>query len=74
MNYNWLNPNLFNQQEYLKTLNQQNYEFEQNLKVLDAVETFSDLLDKIDKIDFNHQSQLFYAMLIELGKRNHWSN
>ena len=65
------NPRYVNQ-EYYNEIKRQQYEFEQQREILNAVKAFRDLRDAINKIDPAHQQQAFVACLCELAKEYNW--
>lgn len=71
---NWFyNPELINQQAYLAQQEYiRAYENKQQVDVAQASKAFADFLDKADKVDVNHQQQLFLACFGLLAKKLKW--
>lgn len=75
-NYNeWVyNPNYINLQAYRSQQNRimQEYECNQHKEIYNAHKALSDFLDAIQKVDINHQEELFMVCFGEIAKRNQW--
>lgn len=71
---NWYyNPTYINQQAYYQMQEQiKAYENSQQHEVLEASKAFKDFLDKMQKVDNNHQPELFATCFIEMAKRFKW--
>ncbi len=71
----WLyNPNYINPQAYRDQQIRivQEYERDQQKEILNAHKALSDFLDAVQKVDSNHQEQLFMVCFGEIAKRNQW--
>lgn len=71
----WLyNPNYINAQAYQNQQIRimQEYEREQQQEILNAHKALQDFLDAMQKVDNNHQEQLFMVCFGEIAKRNRW--
>lgn len=84
-NDNWYyNPNYFNQQMYctnqqeiqncIDFVKQQQYENDQYFKIIDAGHTFREFLNKINKVDKEHQPELATICLAELADYLKWNS
>lgn len=67
------NPQYVNRQFYQDNLSQiQQYNFEQDKEVANAVRAIHDLLKSIKKLDNQHQEVAFWACLAEIARENNW--
>ncbi len=72
-NNQMFNPQYVNRQFYQDNLSQiQQYNFEQDKEVANAVRAIHDLLKSIKKLDNQHQEVAFWACLAEIARENNW--
>lgn len=75
-NFNdWLyNPYYINAQAYQNQQIRimQEYERDQQKEIANAHKALQDFLDTVQKVDSNHQEQLFMVCFGEIAKRNRW--
>jgi len=65
------NPTYFNE-SYYRQMQAQQYNADQNERVLKVVHSFSDMLEQVDGMDAEHQQQAFLTCLTIMAQRNGW--
>lgn len=71
---NWFgNPQYLNQQIYNQHYNAiQEYQRNQDIEVMKAMDKLNDFFDSVHKLDDFHQQQLFWAVLSKVAQENNW--
>ena len=65
------NPQYVNP-DYYHELQRQQYEFDQQKGIVNAVKAIHDLCEAVKKIDANHQQQAVNACVLQLAKELNW--
>lgn len=65
------NPNYFNI-DYYRQVKHASYEKEQHERVVEAIHSFTYMMDQVSGMDAEHQNQTFYCCLLEYARRNGW--
>ena len=65
------NPQYVNP-DYYHELQRQQYEFDQQKEIVNAVKAIHDLCEAVKKIDANHQQQAVNACVLQLAKELNW--
>ena len=65
-NQRYVNP------DYYHELQRQQYEFDQQKEIVNAVKAIHDLCEAVKKIDANHQQQAVNACVLQLAKELNW--
>ena len=68
-NPNYINPQAYHDQQIRIT---QEYERDQQKEILNAHKALNDFLDAVQKVDNQHQEQLFMVCFGEIARRNQW--
>ena len=67
------NPTYVNPQTYHQFLQMQQYQFEQNKEVANAIKAMHDLCEAVSKLDELHKQAAFIGCLGEIARANHWA-
>lgn len=67
------NPAFVNQQTYQQILEMQQYQFEQNKEVANAIKAMHDFCEAVNKLDDQHKQQVFAGCVFEIARANHWA-
>lgn len=65
------NPNFINE-DYYRKMKAQNYDDDQNERVMKVVNSCNDMLDQVSGMDEKHQQLAFWLCLAEIARRNGW--
>lgn len=72
MMFNSQHENSTYYQQQLQTIQQKQYQVQQDINVADAVKALHDLCEAVKKMDLPHQQQAFMLCLEEMAKQFGW--